>query len=223
MNQEKAAYAAFFLFFGGDQMGFDYAIVVYYKNEHIAAALEDLTKWASLMPGENSQISLPDGVQIQVPFRSDLAKEWDALCLDTTLFLPEDPFYKKYLFSKEYDHFRIRRETNLIDVGYIYVYLHFGQAYSSLHFTAATTNMSLYFSESPEVHKTFYEYALRTQAEIALFDVEKEHSYLLLTDTKREISVWPEPAFGCSPDVVMAHISHEELKTFRDWWGGTIQ
>jgi hypothetical protein len=174
-------------------MGLDYRIALYFP----AAGLEDALLAAAAMaaPGGGPiRIELPSGRWLSLPSTHDfrtgdchLRAGGKGLCLDTVLRFPNDGVLGPYaeLHRGDLDP---RHIGSVVEIGYIYLWVHVGRRFVELSFAAATSSMSLLFLESSSIHRQFLDLLQRAGGIAAVIDVETDEFHLL-SDPSTKIQI----------------------------------
>jgi hypothetical protein len=174
-------------------MGLDYSINLYFD----ASRLEDALLAAAAMAaplGEPIHVRMPSGRSLTLPFTHDfktedcqLRAEGQPLCLDTVLRFPNDGVVGPY-FERHHGGADPRRIGPIVEIGYIYLWVHLGHRYSELAFTAATSTMSLLFLESPSIRGQFLNLLHGAGGLAGVFDIETDE-FPILSDPDRKIRI----------------------------------
>lgn len=175
-------------------MGIDYSINLYYPIELLEAVLLKLPAIAYITAGANTEIELPNGRCISLPFTStskdapvQLKSIGSSITLDTSLMFDiDDPIWDYIRQGYSEDHLNQYRKQ--IPIGCIYLHIYMGNKNIEMAFTAAVSDMSRLFVNSKSIHNKFINFMRSTNGLFGLIDIEEGY-FLLLTNPQKE--VWP--------------------------------
>jgi hypothetical protein len=168
-------------------MGIDYSVNLYYKKHQIEDAILGVISIADLIDEESTEVELPDGKKMKIPFETIPKKDFVKIASDqkftnfcTLLNFPIDQPLLEYLENNN-----ARKAKGLASIGCIYLDIKVGETYTEFSFTAATSNMSRLFLESKSIQQTFINLLEKTEGLFGLFDIE-ESFYLSLFDLNKQ-------------------------------------
>jgi plasmid maintenance system killer protein len=180
-------------------MGLDYSVELFFPIENIKAALEATLEHAIEFAAETS-ISLPNGSIITVPFANKFeqlqsgSKEQFELKANKSMRLilsmrfPFDTYLEKYSANRHPDYLANYQGEVYCRVGYVYLGIQCSQSYAEFSFTAATTQMSLLFQDSPSVHQVFRSILAKAGGLYGHIDIETYYEYIPLEYPKLRIT-----------------------------------
>ncbi|HEX2905313.1 MAG TPA: DUF6000 family protein [Phototrophicaceae bacterium] len=174
-------------------MGLNYSIDLYFPIDNVEKVLMATIAIAEVVPDAQTQIKLPSGNTITVPFTTnfrngasiDLTID-NEFALDTALLFIEDAAIREYY---EGNNHRATGYGDVLDcpIGYIYLHITCDKQYVCFSFTAAVSSMSLLFVKSASIQNRFLEILNTNGGVIGLIDVE-DWDYLLLENPALRIS-----------------------------------